>query len=66
MILNFDSDTQKGMFKDSLMLVLGVVIMAFIIYFLIVLFTSKAANRDIIAPELVLMRKAVALIISGK
>ena len=65
MILNFDSDTQKGMFKDSLMLVLGVVIMAFIIYFLIVLFTSKAANRDIIAPELVLMRKAVALIISG-
>ena len=61
-VLNFDSERQQSIFKGSIIAVLGLVVLSFITYIAIILFTSREKSEKTISPELSVMRKAVMII----
>lgn len=61
-VLNFDSERQQSIFKGSIIAVLGLVVLSFITYIAIILFTSREKSDRTVSPELAVMRKAVMII----
>ena len=65
-ILNFDSERQQSLFKGSIAAVLGLVLIAFAAYVAIIMLTSGDKKRIRMAPELIIMRKAVKAILKNE
>ena len=65
-ILNFDSERQQSLFKGSIAAVLGLVLFAFAAYVAIIMLTSGDKKRIRMAPELIIMRKAVKAILKNE
>lgn len=65
-ILNFDSERQQSLFKGSIAAILGLVLLAFAAYVAILMLTSGDKKRVRLAPELIIMRKAVKAILKNE